>query len=56
MTQDRPSYRVELCGLTRELPLFEVAPGLKVALFNLLGDVEVTRAAGAEAGPPAGVL
>jgi adenine/guanine phosphoribosyltransferase-like PRPP-binding protein len=44
----RATYRVELCGLVRELPLFEVAPGLRVAVFNMLGDVEVTRVAGRE--------
>jgi adenine/guanine phosphoribosyltransferase-like PRPP-binding protein len=29
----------------RELPLFEVAPGVSIALFNLLGDAEVVEAA-----------
>ena len=46
-TPSRDTYRVELCGLSRELRLFEVAPGLKVAIFNILGDVEITKAAGA---------
>jgi adenine/guanine phosphoribosyltransferase-like PRPP-binding protein len=45
---DRPIYRVELSGLVRELPLFEVAPGLRVAVFNMLGDVEITRVAARE--------
>jgi adenine/guanine phosphoribosyltransferase-like PRPP-binding protein len=44
----RETYRVAVCGLTRELPLFEVAPGVRIAVFNILGDVELTRAAGAE--------
>ncbi len=45
---ERETYRVEVAGLARELPLFEVAPGVRIAVFNILGDVELTRAAGAE--------
>lgn len=37
-------YRVEVAGVTRDLPLFEVAPGLKIAIFNMLGDTEVVEA------------
>jgi adenine/guanine phosphoribosyltransferase-like PRPP-binding protein len=44
----RDTHRVELAGLTRELPLFEVAPGVRIAVFNLLGDAEVVSAAAAE--------
>ena len=36
-------YRVKLCGLRRDLPLFEVAPGVKIAIFNILGDTEIVR-------------
>ncbi len=32
--------------VTRELPVVEVAPGVSIALFNMLGDTEVTEAAG----------
>ncbi len=39
MTVTRNTYRVELCGLVRELALFEVAPGVRIAVFNILGDV-----------------
>ena len=38
-------YRVEVAGVTRDLPLFKVAPGLKIAIFNMLGDTEVVEAA-----------
>jgi adenine phosphoribosyltransferase len=38
-------YTVEICGLTRRLPLFEVAPGVRIAIFNMLGDTEVVEAA-----------
>ena len=43
---NRRTYHVEICGLGRDLPLFEVAPGVRIAVFNILGDVEITRAAG----------
>lgn len=48
MALTRETHQVEVCGLTREFPLFEVAPGVRVAIFNMLGDVEIVRAAGAE--------
>jgi adenine phosphoribosyltransferase len=45
---NRETYRVDVAGLTRELPLFEVAPGVRIAVFNLLGDAEVVEAASIE--------
>lgn len=36
-------YRIKLCGLIRDLPLFEVAPGVKIAIFNILGDTEIVK-------------
>ena len=33
-------------GVRRDLPIVEVAPGVSVALFNMLGDTEVTESAG----------
>ncbi len=44
MTQ-RETYPVDVAGVHRELPLFEVAPGLRIAVLNILGDVELTQAA-----------
>jgi adenine phosphoribosyltransferase len=41
-------YTVEICGLKRNLPLFEVAPGVKIAIFNMLGDTEVVQAVAKE--------
>ena len=32
-------------GVRRELPLFEVSPGLAIAVLNILGDVELVEAA-----------
>jgi predicted phosphoribosyltransferase len=43
----RDHHAVEINGLRRELPLFEVAPGTKIAVFNLLGDTEVVETAAA---------
>ena len=44
---DRDTYAIEIEGVARELPLFEVAPGVRIAVFNLLGDTEVVAAAAA---------
>jgi adenine/guanine phosphoribosyltransferase-like PRPP-binding protein len=41
-------YTVQICGLTRNLPLFEVAPKVRIAIFNMLGDTQVVEAAAAE--------
>ncbi|MBE7536110.1 MAG: adenine phosphoribosyltransferase [Anaerolineales bacterium] len=42
------TYPVEIAGLRRELPLFEVKPGLKIAILNILGDTELTQASAKE--------
>ena len=44
MSYDGRHHSVEIEGLTRELPLFEVAPGVKIAIFNMLGDTEIVEA------------
>lgn len=38
-------HSVTIEGVTRELPLFEVAPNVKIAIFNMLGDTEIVEAA-----------
>ena len=38
------TYPVEIAGLKRELPLVEVAPGVTIALLNILGDTLLVRA------------
>ena len=43
----RDSYTVQVAGLTRHFPLFEVAPGVRIAIFNMLGDTFVVKAAAA---------
>lgn len=37
-------HRVHVAGLVRDLPLFEVAPGVRIAVLNLLGDTELVEA------------
>ncbi len=36
-------YWVKICRLVRDLPFFTVKPGVKIAIFNILGDVELVR-------------
>jgi adenine phosphoribosyltransferase len=38
------TYSVTVAGVQRHLRLFEVAPGVRIAILNILGDVELTRA------------
>jgi adenine phosphoribosyltransferase len=40
----RPTHPVEIAGIKRELRLFEVAPGLRIAVLNILGDTEFVQA------------
>ncbi|PJF45131.1 MAG: adenine phosphoribosyltransferase [Phototrophicales bacterium] len=44
----REVYKVEVAGVTRELPLFEVAPGVRIAILNILGDVQLVDAVSRE--------
>lgn len=40
------TYHVEVAGLARDLPIIQVASGVHIAVFNILGDIEMTKAAG----------
>lgn len=40
----RETYAIEIAGLKRELPLFEIKPGLRIAILNILGDTELVQA------------
>ncbi len=44
-------YQVEVAGLTRQLPLFAVASGIRIALFEMLGDAELVKAIGRQLAP-----
>lgn len=41
---DRETHHVDVAGVGRDLPLFEVAPGLRIAVLNILGDTELVQA------------
>lgn len=49
--QAREVYPVKVAGLERELPLFEVAEGVRIAILNILGDTELVQAVAAELAP-----
>lgn len=38
------TYNIEIAGLKRELRLFEIKPGLRIAILNILGDTELVQA------------
>ncbi len=42
------TYRVEVGGVARDLRLFEVAKGVRIAILNILGDTEFVQAASHE--------
>jgi adenine phosphoribosyltransferase len=45
MSYDGRVFNVCLGNVERKLPLFQVAPGVKIAIFNMLGDTEVVETA-----------
>ncbi len=50
MTVKRTHFPVEIAGVKRRLPLFQVAPGLRIAILNILGDTELVQAAARKLG------
>ena len=42
------TYKVQVGRVERDLPIVPVSPSISVALFNMLGDTEVTEEAGKE--------
>lgn len=44
----KTAHEISIGDVTRLLPIREVAPGVRVALFNLLGDWELVEAVGRE--------
>src|SRR5215510_3933434 len=45
---ERETYAVEVAGIKRDLRLFEIKPGLKIAILNILGDTEFVQACAKE--------
>jgi adenine phosphoribosyltransferase len=44
------THTVEVAGIKRDLRLFEIKPGLKIAILNILGDTEFVEACAQELG------
>jgi adenine phosphoribosyltransferase len=44
------TYPIEIAGLKRELRLFQIKPGLRIAILNILGDTELVQACARELG------
>lgn len=51
MTTSNNFYPVTVAGVQRELRLFEIAPGVRIAILNILGDTELVEAVSAELAP-----
>jgi len=41
---NQKTFSIEIAGLKRELHLFEIKPGLKIAILNILGDTDLVQA------------
>ncbi len=44
MTNERKVYPIEIAGVKRDLVLFQIKPGLTIAILNILGDTELVQA------------
>jgi adenine phosphoribosyltransferase len=40
----RDFYSIEIAGIKRDLPMFEIKRGLRIAILNILGDTELVQA------------
>lgn len=45
MPESSQYYDINIAGLPRQLPLFRVKPGLRIAVLNILGDTDLVQAA-----------
>lgn len=45
---DQEFYAIEIAGIKRELRLFQIKPGLRIAILNILGDTELVQACARE--------
>jgi len=44
----RKTYSIKIAGLKRNLRLFQIKPGLRIAILNILGDTELVEACARE--------
>jgi adenine phosphoribosyltransferase len=56
MSEPRPTYPVDIAGVHRELRLFEIKPGLRIAILNILGDTELVEACAQALSGPLGAV
>ncbi|MDQ7023975.1 MAG: phosphoribosyltransferase family protein [Anaerolineae bacterium] len=42
---ERETHSININGVKRDLPKFEIKPGVKIAILNILGDSELVQAA-----------
>lgn len=42
------TYSIDIAGVKRDLRLFEIKPGLRIAILNILGDTELVQASARE--------
>ena len=47
MSTHKKAYKMEIAGVTRELPLVKIRSDLRIAVLNILGDTELVHAAAA---------
>ena len=50
MGEKYETYPIEIGGVKRNLRLFEIKPGLKIAIINILGDTELVTVCAEELG------
>ena len=50
MAEKYKTYPIEIGGVKRNLRLFEIKPGLKIAIINILGDTELVTVCAEELG------
>ncbi|PJF40830.1 MAG: adenine phosphoribosyltransferase [Chloroflexi bacterium] len=48
MAENHDVYPVTVAGVQRDLRLFEIKPGVRIAILNILGDVELVQAVSKE--------
>jgi len=45
MSTELATYPIEIAGVRRDLRLFQIKPGIRIAILNILGDTELVAAA-----------
>ena len=47
---ERETYSIEIAGQKRDLRMFQIKPGLRIAILNILGDTELVQACARQLG------